>query len=221
MDNSKRIVIVDICGTLFNSNTTFDFLDFFLEEKSYIIFRKISKSLLWRTFNKSIIFFFGFDLTRTLALKYLKGKQKSELKMAMELFYHRLTDLKNENVFSIVNKLKLEFRVILASATLDFIAEKIALESDIKEYYSTELLYNDNGYCTGKICRDLLGNKLTILESARVFSPYYMTITDNFSDIDVLLKSDRKKIISSKANNKYWLKLLRNKNISKYEIINV
>lgn len=219
--HNKPIVIVDICGTLYNSNTTFDFLDFFLKGKSYVFFRKISKTLLWRILNKIIISLTAFDLTRNLAVNHLKGKSKLELKTAMELFYDKLIDRKYENIFAIVNQLKQENRVILASATLDFIAEKIANEIDIKEYFSTELLYNHNGYCTGKICRDLLGNKFKILESERVISPYYMTITDNFSDLDILLKSEKKKIISTESNNKYWLKLLSNNNILNYEIINV
>ena len=41
----SRLVIFDICGTLFFSNTSFDFLDLIVQAKSYSLFRKVSKTI--------------------------------------------------------------------------------------------------------------------------------------------------------------------------------
>jgi hypothetical protein len=47
----SRLVIFDICGTLFFSNTSFDFLDLIVQAKSYSLFRKVSKTIFARIIN--------------------------------------------------------------------------------------------------------------------------------------------------------------------------
>ena len=50
----SRLVIFDICGTLFFSNTSFDFLDLIVQAKSYSLFRKVSKTIFARIINPKI-----------------------------------------------------------------------------------------------------------------------------------------------------------------------
>jgi len=206
---SDNIVLVDICGTLYNSNTTFDFLDFYVKNKSYLFFRKCSRLFVWKVLNKFSLVTFKFDLTRAIAIKYLRNKTKEDLSSAADLFYEKvLINLKYTEVTSLLDKLKSDgMRLVLVSATIDFIAKKVSQEMGISEIYSTELVYQ-NDVCMGKIQCDLLANKLKYLKLENILPPYNLTITDNFSDIDLLKNSSNQIIISKNINIKRWQSLI-------------
>ena len=52
--------------------------------------------------------------------------------------------------------------MLLVSATIDVVAEAVADSLHCEQYYSTALEYKD-GACTGKMVKDLLGNKCIFL----------------------------------------------------------
>lgn len=216
----KSIVLVDICGTLYDSNTTFDFLDFSIKNKKYAYFRKLSKSFFWKLFNKISFRLLHIDITRTIAVRFLKGISTEKLALKMEIFYNeRLFLLKQNEVFDIVNKYISEGkRVVLVSATLDFISRKISDEMNIKEFYSTTLNYHD-GICQGSIKNDLLSNKLKFLKLQGISNDLNVSITDNFSDMDLLKASERSIIISKKNNKSRWENTLKNANVLNFEMI--
>jgi len=217
---NTNIVLIDICGTLYDSNTTFDFLDFYIKKRSYIFFRKFSRMLILRLLNKILILLFKLDLTRIIAVRFLKDKTTKELKSAVDLFYlNYLINLKQTKIINIVNQLKLDGKtMILVSATLDFIAKKISEEVKIESFVSTTLHYKDN-ICLGTIKSDLLFNKLEILKSKSIDPPYFLTITDNISDLDILFHSNNRIVVSKKRNEKKWLKKLEFYNILNCKII--
>ena len=68
----SRLVIFDICGTLFFSNTSFDFLDLIVQAKSYSLFRKVSKTIFARIINKVSVLLLKKDLIRSIAVLYIK-----------------------------------------------------------------------------------------------------------------------------------------------------
>jgi phosphoserine phosphatase len=220
---NKDIVLIDICGTLYNSNTTFDFLDYsFLNNNKYLLFRKCTKFVVWKIINKISLILFKFDLTRTFAVRFLKNKTKAELEAAVDLFYENvLKKLSQKEVFELIDKLKSEEkRLILVSATLDFIATKVSSEIGIFECYSTVLEY-ENDICKGKIKQDLLSRKFSFLNSVDIFPPFSHTITDNFSDLDLLKNSDEMMIVSVIENHVKWYSVLKRNNITNFKIITV
>jgi phosphoserine phosphatase len=219
---NPSIVLVDICGTLYDSNTTFDFLDFSIQEKKYVLFRKLSKSIYWKLLNKISIWILHLDFTRTVAVWFLKGMSEEQLAKMMDAFYkERLSLVKQKDVMNLVNKYISDgMRVILVSATLDFISKKISEEMEINECYSTMLNYIDN-ICQGTIKSDLLSNKFEFLTSHGFHANVAVSITDNFSDLK-LLKASGEAIIVSKENNKTkWVKVLQKAKIEHYSIITI
>lgn len=216
----KSIVLVDICGTLYDSNTTFDFLDFSIKGNKYILFRKLSKLIFWKFFNKMSFRLLHLDLTRAIAVRFLKGMSREQLAQKMEIFYNEsLSLLKQKEVIGIVDKNTSEGkRVILVSATLDFISKKISEVMDIKECYSTTLNYNE-GICQGTIKSDLLSNKLEFLSSQGFNENFNVSITDNFSDLDLLKVSEESIIITKEKNKARWEKTLQKADIVNYRII--
>ena len=84
----NRTVLIDICGTLFDSNTTLDFLDFLLCSRSYRLLRRMARSLPWRAFNRCFRRLTGRDPTRAMLLRHLKGRTRQELSTSAEAFYY-------------------------------------------------------------------------------------------------------------------------------------
>ena len=85
----SRLVIFDICGTLFFSNTSFDFLDLIVQAKSYSLFRKVSKTIFARIINKVSVLLLKKDLIRSIAVLYIKGMSKAELQEKADIFYNQ------------------------------------------------------------------------------------------------------------------------------------
>jgi len=214
-------ILVDICGTLYKSNTTFDFLSFYLKSKPYKVFRIISRSIFWRILNKLLFSKFHIDLTRIIAVSFLRGSTINELKKAMEDFYmESLTHLKINSVLEVLEYYKTAgTQIILVSATLDFIAEKIASSLDIKQWYATELVYK-NDVCVGRISRDLLNMKLPYLQTQNVNPPFSTVLTDNFTDLDLVIEAKHAIIVTNNRNLKYWKSKLVNHSSVQFILVN-
>ena len=65
----NQIYIFDICGTLYHSNTTFDFLEYFLKDTSiyYRYYNILRKTIVWRLFNKVFVAY-GYNKNHSFAL---------------------------------------------------------------------------------------------------------------------------------------------------------
>lgn len=220
MEIIKPKVLVDICGTLFDSNTTFDFLDYSIVNRNYILYRRITKTFVWRLLNKTLLVTLGYDLSRTVAIRFLKGKNKMELDQLMETFYtEKLSTIKHQAVWDKIDDLKSNGNeLILVSATLDFIATKIALKNGFKKVLSSKLSF-ENGICNGVISSDLLGRKIEFLEKEKICSPYNIVITDNFSDLNLIKASREAIIVCTNKKHRHWISVLQKNDYHNYEFI--
>lgn len=204
------IYIFDICGTLYKSNTTFDFLGWmFKENKKFLLYKKVYTNIVWKIFNKILRHFFHIDLTRILALQFLKGINKEALsKKADEFVGSFLSTKKNNDIIGALNKLKENTsNVIIMSATIDIVAEAIAKSLQIEHFGSSLLKYEDN-VCQGYLVRDLLGNKASYLKQSANIAAVF---TDDLSDADILDFAKEKNIIIYKKTAHKWSKLIKRK----------
>lgn len=202
------ISVFDICGTLYSSNTTFDFLKWeFRNKKTYIFYSKIYHTFLWKVLNKIIKRTLGYDLTRSIAVRFLKGKTSEQLKQDVAQFYDTyLKEKKNDQAIDILfqyNNVP-DNNVIVASATLDIIAEKISNELGVREWYSTKLCFV-NGVCIGKYHNDLLGKKSSLFNN---YDKIDIVVTDDISDIDLIKKSKKCLIVTYPKTVQRWTKVL-------------
>ncbi|MEX5801335.1 hypothetical protein AB6H28_14185 [Enterobacter cloacae] len=170
-----KTAIVDICHTLYRSNTTFDYVDFVLNKKNKkIILLKV------KPIKYTLIIMGRFlhkDIYRYLYIKRLRGFKKKELEdIANEFYKNKLNRLKILSTFNAINKEINNYKFILASASLNIVIEAIIKNEKIFEgiAYSSSLDFK-NDICTGKLSQDLLGNK------HKYFSEVNWVITDNIS----------------------------------------
>lgn len=207
------IHVFDICGTLYSSNTTFDFLEYFFKtNRNYCLYNRIRKSFLWRATNFFLKKCCHKDLTRIIALHYLHGYSREELLAAAQSFYRFfLTARQNNAVLDQLRHLQRASRgkIVIASATLDFIAEVIAEHLSCDVWYSSRLQYRC-GVCQGVLICDLLGNKAEkIFGGARVCVE--SVYTDDASDMALLdIARTKNVIVYPKTRNK-WKKVIEKK----------
>lgn len=218
----KKIIFLDICGTLYDSNTTFDFLKLYFQENSkYKKYMYVKNILIVRIMNKIIYKIKKRDFLREIATYFLKNKSDTELEKFSEEFYNKfLLNKKKQKVISLLEKLrKNNYEVILLSGTYDFIAKKIAEKIGAQSYYGTELEKKENFY-TGKIKKDLLISKEKIVEKIKLnnIENNFILITDNKTDVNLIKYMEKSFIIITKENKKFWLKY-KNKINNKSEVM--
>lgn len=188
------MIILDLCGTLYDSNTTMEFIKF-IHPKRYILIRnpffrilgKISHSL-------------GFDLIRFCCIKTLSGyKKETLLKIAEEFFEKKLKHQKIDFTHIKLNEFKKQNQeIMILSATIDPIAEVVAKRLEVK-FLSSKLEYNYDNKCTGKLKKDLLGRKhLHINKNIETI------ITDNKDDLEIIKLSQKSIIISKPKDISFW-----------------
>lgn len=207
-----KLVICDVCDTLYKSNTTFDFIRYLLKKEKglkYFLFNIFTSKL-------SPVFYFMVlsgkltqtDVIRKSVLKLLKGKTDNELNSAANSFYDDfLIQRENREVFELIDQNK-NNNVLLVSSSIDPIIGAIAGRHQIHFYSS--VLEKSESKTTGKLLTDLTGRKHEVVsrEMKKNKADHLMVITDNKSDFDlVAMASERFVIISKESEKDFWAQL--------------
>lgn len=220
--SKDKIILIDICGTLFRSNTTFDFLHWlFCDDKNYLRFECIRKWRIIGFLNHHIFQFFGIDIMRNVALRFLRGYTYEYLyKEADRFCYSYLDKRRNEQVFNLLEEWRNRGgKLVLVSATIDCVAHAVSAYCGIPLFLSTELGYN-NQLCTGRIKKDLLAKKYQNIHFCLGSSHFDMVLTDNYSDLDLINKADKAVLIQYGKSKNKWLSLT-DKIKSKWQILEI
>lgn len=210
MTEDNNIFLIDICGTIFSSNTTMDFMRFHFDRTSW--FQLVERLLRYRIvgfLNARIHRYFHWDIIRWFCIKHLKGYSEKQIQDMTKTYYDEFLSKKiNTNVIEVIeNQRKLGKILIIVSATLDCIAAEISNRLNIPMQYSSKLLY-DNGICTGRLAVDLLNGKLRVLEKEGYTGYFSGVITDNYTDVDIIEKSYTAYLVQYKDRKNKWPDLL-------------
>lgn len=217
-----KILLIDICGTLYQSNTTFDMLRFYYEKRP--LFRGIQslrKIKIVGFLNYNIFRLFHVDIIRKLIIRYLKGNSKEKIRMMTEEFYRSyLLDRINEISFKIINNYREKgARLIIVSATMDCIANCVAQHNNIDEVLSSKLHYTGD-VCDGYLYDDLLGTKLDHIEALKLNTPYDI-ITDNYSDSKLIENAEHSFLIQYKGKKNKWPGYIGSNTLKRCEILEI
>lgn len=190
--------IFDICGTLYDSNTTMDFCEYRVSGKNKIIL-KLSKTILAKVINKISVKLFAYDIIRILHIKTLKGLKATEIESDANNFVDNY--LENKKIKEVYEILKFHDKenIILVSATIEPVAKAIAKKLGNLNYRATTLEYQEDR-CLGKIKDDLLGKKQHYFKNKEI----EFIITDNKSDLDLCKMAKEVVIVSKKKNLNFW-----------------
>ncbi len=168
---------MDVCHTLYKSNTTYDFLEWYLSaNQDYQRLVKFRQNLLVRVAARAI----GHDIVRSKAIAYLKGLEYSALIDAATIFVDQLDPIP-ETMQVLKQYRSRNYQIVLLSSSLDFIVEAISRKLNAKRFHASQLDYQE-GICQGVFASDLATGKRDIIE--RFYSDDTCDfITDNFSDL--------------------------------------
>lgn len=220
MTKADNVFLVDICGTIFHSNTTMDFMRFYFGKTSW--FHMVDSLLQYRIvgfLNARVFSIFHIDIIRSYCITHLRGYSSIELEQMAKKFYEVfLFKRLNPSVIRIMERRREKGeKLVLVSATLDFIAKEVAKQLDISTYFSSQLSFN-NGICKGQLSVDLLDGKLEILRQNNLLGSFSGVITDNYTDVDIIKVSKTAYLIQYQNRKNKWSSIV-NLNDSKYIMV--
>ena len=206
----EEIYIFDICDTLYESNTTLDFIYFIESRPLKRLALKLIRSTPSKVINKISNSLFKIDFIRSFYIRQLDGLSKETLcKKADSFVQTYLSPRKNIEVFAELSSLPKE-SIFLASATIDPVAMAIAKEIGVN-YVSSQLAYDSSDNCLGTLATDMLGDKSRCFENKKIS----LVVTDNKSDLKLCQMADAVIAVSKQKNTSFW----RSANIHLLKII--
>jgi phosphoserine phosphatase len=205
-----RLIIFDICDTLFRENTTFGFLAFYFKKRPFknIIFlllsSKYSPLFYVLIFSSKLL---QKDVVRILSIYLLKGEGVELLRSEVNVYADYLIENRaNLQVMSILKeKYNQNEEVILISSSIDLVVEAIASKLGGLPFFSTKLRYF-NGRSCGIIEYDLTGKKQEVVPWGEY--SYTEVISDNKSDAPLMQRADKSlAIVYNLKQQCFWDKL--------------
>lgn len=219
---NKDIVIFDLDGTLIDSNSTFDFMNYIFGKN---LLYKIYNSFVFKIANRISVKFFSFDFKRILNLSLLKGISKSTLESWAKQFYNDFINnkrIKDEILILLIDYLKTGKDVFVVTATLDFlgkyIVKQLCFQINDDHIITTEFKYN-NDICTGRIDNDLLNKKRDVLLKHNIQAPYDIVVSDDIYDAQLMEESLHNYIVITKKNKNAWKNYLTNKTLNNLKFL--
>ncbi|MCS7074529.1 MAG: haloacid dehalogenase-like hydrolase [Bacteroidia bacterium] len=203
----SRLFISDVCNTLFDSNTSMDFVHYVAAQRGeeYLskyewIHQRISPLYWVHAVAHQLT---GAEWGRDWSLKLLKGLKQTELSDLARDFTQNY--LFRKKVFhkthrKLIEAIQIGEIVVLASAGIRPVISAIADEFGI-QFVCSELEYDEQEICTGKLARDLTGQKLAALAPWLHEKPHITVMSDNFSDKPLFDKAHRKIVVINKPKD--------------------
>lgn len=204
-----KIVLFDVCGTLYRSNTTYDFLKFYFHRRN--IFKALFLQVLLSKPFKIIwllirICFPSYNI-RAFLISFIKNERVSEVEKAANDFVDNFLSTRESSVLAMLKKFKADDSnvIVLCSASIEPVIKAIAGHLRIEVYGCTKL-EKKGEFFTGRIELDVQGKKYEwVMDSFRLkdFSEVIF-FTDNVEDIPLMKHANRKFVVAKGRRKEYW-----------------
>jgi phosphoserine phosphatase len=214
MNSSKTSLLAcDVCDTLYKSNTTFDFLKFFLRKQAPFRFAILNcMTRKWSPLFYALMILGKLrevDLPRVLSLKLLNGYNLSAVEENAASFVKTfLRPRVNQKIVDLLLKEAANANIVLVSSSIAPVIKAISDEFGFPFYASA--LEHSEGILTGALTNDLTGKKHTIVNKIvkELGTKTLIVVTDNRSDYELVsMASERYIVISDDNHKKFWLAL--------------
>ena len=197
---APRLVVFDLCDTLYNENTTVGFVRHFHKLHDN---RRIERVLRRWSSKSSPLFYlgalahrlFGTDLARQRIIASLAGESRVSLtETAAHYAQNVLPTRANQPLHDRLQVHRAAGdHVVLLSSSLDIVVSAVAAKLDI-EYCASKLAF-DGEICSGRLECDLTGRKAVAVRNLIDAAPETLVYTDNRSDKDLIAAADRATIV--------------------------
>lgn len=175
-DTKTKLAVFDIDNTLVLANTHYEFAERFLSKNRRILF-VIYKMITWIPLRKALNYLHKDDIRRRVSAYFLKTFSEQILdKAASEMIAENYSLWRNEEVEKLLVAMRRAgFRVVLASATLDFLAKAVAEKLEVE--------FVASAYSNGRITDDLTGKKVERIRATFNNPEISLFVSDNREDI--------------------------------------
>ncbi len=184
----KELVLFDLDGTLFNGNSTYDFIKYVnRDNKEYLKF--IQQYKYMRFYNKICFTLFGYDWYKKKSVRFLKNYTKEEIEDLADHFY--LEVLSKNRIEYMIDLMEYHrqkgYKIAIITATLDVIASKVSKILKVDYIYSTPIIFDSQNIATGCYGKDLLHGKSDIFHT-KIKNSFdkILFFSDNKQDIQLL-----------------------------------
>lgn len=202
----SKILAVDLCDTLYHSNTTHDFFNFVFEnDEHYKNLKRKNKSFSFKVVNKLSNKLFKNDMSRALITQILKDKTSNEIdKLVLEFIESFLEPKKISKVHDIIEDYKKQgYKIMIISASYDFIARGVVKKLGLHSCMASEAEIIDDIY-TGKVKDDILYKKFEIFKNKIGSYDELVMITDNETDYEFVKNTNKSYIVINSHNKDFW-----------------
>ncbi len=177
-----NVLLVDVCHTLYDANTTYGFLDRCLvTNPGYAVLMKRRGSVFERVKAR---LFPGQDIIRQQAVALLAGAPKQSLTEAAHDYVQTLSGITPVQDY-IRGQQADGVQVYLVSSSLDLLVDAIAQQLGVAGWFASRLGFNQ-GVCSGKLESDLTGTKDRIIREHFADAAAIEFVSDNFSDANCI-----------------------------------
>ena len=200
--------IFDICGTLYRSNTTHDFLEYYWSKKNNLCFRlffKVSRTkaikFIWIILSKV----FGTDIFRILAVRTLRGEKKADVDALAHTFVKNyLPSRIRSEIFALLNEQRNSgAEIVLMSASIYPVVKAIATMLKIEQYFCS-MIADEHDILLGYLSFDMHGRKKEVFLKNFDSKKKFTFVTDNKEDLPLIELSAFPYIVTRKKNMKFW-----------------
>lgn len=205
------IAVFDVCGTITKTNNTSDFIGFVLRRDGMFkwlgfVFLRILCSFRRLPVVRRLV---SDARLRERQIAFLRGYSASHLQEQARFYAEAVfaQGLVNDGVLAAMRREKEQgCEIVLVSAAIDPPVAAIAGRLDVRDFVSSELEIAD-GRCTGKLKRDLLGNKHIALDSIAANADLRdsSVYSDNPEDAKFMAGFARRyRVLNSPAAERRW-----------------
>tara|TARA_Y100000768_G_scaffold63599_1_gene43710 strand:- start:11554 stop:12204 length:651 start_codon:yes stop_codon:yes gene_type:complete len=202
-----KIAIFDVCDTLYDVNTTFSFLDFYLRKnKKYLIFRRISKFFLIKLLNYILFRLFKKDLIRIFATYFLKNHNLVNIKNSSSIFVKTiLSKVIKKKILTYLKYYKEnDYKIVFMSGSYDFIIEEVSNYFGASEYYASKLKIKNSNFL-GSYREDILVNKYKLFKENYKSFNKLAVVSNNKTDLKLMsLANEAFAVCNKKSDFKFW-----------------
>lgn len=187
----SHLLILDVCGTLYNGNSTYDFVWFLAKKKL-----KIIRYICYFYFARILFLFYPKNIRRykrrQLIALFFKNMKEDEVRILADKFF--LLHFLPKCSFSKIAQYSCpDTKAVIVSASINPPISSLSRHINIG-FYSSVLQVSD-GFYTGKFTNDILWRKSSVLAQINLRNFKRVTlITDNIEDTDMILMSINRRI---------------------------
>lgn len=209
-----RIVLFDICGTLYKSNTTYDFLKFYFRRKNGLKGFLLAV-LLSRSFNAIWLIIHlllpSWDI-RAFLISFIKGEPVSEVEPAARQFVNEFLRQRERSVMARLKEYKEGDvdTIVLCSSSIEPVVRAIASDLNV-EVYGCSRLEVESGAYTGRLAFDLQGKKHEWVDRSFNLANFSEVIcfSDNLEDLPLMVRADKRFVVAKEKRKEYWKKHIK------------